>query len=560
MDLGGQVTTARGGGDVVRRNDNRVDERKHTPTQRKYYDGPAFGTGRTAMKSYVVIFTIAVVVCAILTPLVRRMALHMRAFAVPSARTVHIAPIPRLGGLAIVLGFFAPLVVMFVIPESAVARVVQQEWRKGLGLLVGGLGMAALGFRDDTKGVRALYKLAAHICVAVIAFAAGFRIDAIAIPLLGELSMGVFALPITVLWIVGVINAINLIDGLDGLAAGLVFCAGITNFVVAYVTGSIFVGAIMAAMLGAVLGFLVYNFNPARIFMGDSGSYFLGFVLATMALAGTAQKTSTAISLLVPVIALGLPIFDTLFAIVRRVLERRPVFSPDRGHIHHRLLDMGITHRRAVLILYGISVVFTVAAIAVSLGRSWEVGVAILGASVVMLGFVRFVGYFEYVHLRTRQRARLRSKHAELLRYLLPDVPAMFAAATTEDEVWSAVETVLKRAELRFVELLPTSTEMQSQKWTSTGALDAAGHELVHATYPVGPEDLARASLRFAWHSDYGDASPQSEVLLQVIVDVVEQSLTRITSPYAPEAPPAPSNAPGLEAQHQGERVSVSPL
>jgi UDP-GlcNAc:undecaprenyl-phosphate GlcNAc-1-phosphate transferase len=512
------------------------------------------------VKAYVVIFAIATVVCALLTPLVRRLASRLQAVAVPSARTVHAAPIPRLGGVAIVLAFFAPLVVMFFVPDSGVANVIQSEWRRTLGLLVGGIAMAALGFRDDTKGVRALYKLFAHIVVAIIAFAAGFKIDAVAIPFIGELSMGVFALPVTVLWIVGVINAINLIDGLDGLAAGVVFCAGVTNLVVSYLSGEVFIGAIMAAMLGAVLGFLFYNFNPARIFMGDSGSYFLGFILATMSLAGGAQKASTAVSLLVPIIALGLPIFDTLFAIVRRFLERRPIFSPDRGHIHHRLLDMGITHRRAVLILYAISVVFTVAAIGVSLGHSWQVGVAILVAACVMLGFVRFVGYFEYLHIRTRQRARLRSRHSELLRFLLPDVPSLFSTASTEADIWAAMDAVLARAELRSIELVPSGTTTHAHKWSTQAPLDAVGHALVTATYPIGPDDRARASLRFAWHSDYGDASPQSEVLLQVIVDVVSRGLERIQSEYAPAHPsPAPESDPA-GAPAAAERVSVTSL
>ena len=160
--------------------------------------------------------------------------------------------------------------------------------------------------------------------------------------------MGVFALPVTVLWIVGVTNAVNLIDGLDGLAAGVTFFAAFTSFVIASISGSVFVALTMAALMGALVGFLFFNFNPARIFMGDSGSYFLGFVLATTALAGGGlqQKASTAVSLLVPVLALGVPIFDTLFSMFRRVLERRPIFSADRGHVHHRLLDIGLTHRR----------------------------------------------------------------------------------------------------------------------------------------------------------------------------------------------------------------------
>jgi UDP-GlcNAc:undecaprenyl-phosphate/decaprenyl-phosphate GlcNAc-1-phosphate transferase len=146
---------------------------------------------------------------------------------------------------------------------------------------------------------------------------------------------------------------------------------------------------LMASLMGALLAFLFYNFNPARIFMGDSGSYFLGFLLATSSIMAPLQKASTTVSLLVPIVALGLPIFDTLFSMLRRYLERRPMFSADRGHVHHRLLDMGITHRRAVVTLYGASVVLAASAIAIALGRDWEVGLGLLGASVVLAGLMR---------------------------------------------------------------------------------------------------------------------------------------------------------------------------
>jgi UDP-GlcNAc:undecaprenyl-phosphate GlcNAc-1-phosphate transferase len=150
----------------------------------------------------------------------------------------------------------------------------------------------------------------------------------------------------------------------------------------------------MTAMVGAIVGFLYHNFNPARIFMGDGGSYLLGYLFSVAVLSGSTQKASAAVSLVVPCIALGVPIFDTLFSIVRRTLERRPLFSPDRGHIHHRLLDMGLTHRRAVLTLYGISVLFCVTAIAVSLGRTWQIGIALVLAGLGGGGMLRLSGLF----------------------------------------------------------------------------------------------------------------------------------------------------------------------
>ena len=162
----------------------------------------------------------------------------------------------------------------------------------------------------------------------------------------------------------------------------------------ALVTHSYDTALVMTAMSGALVGFLYHNFNPARIFMGDSGSYLLGYVFSVTVLSGSTQKASAAVSLVVPMVALGVPIFDTLFSIIRRALERRPVFSPDRGHIHHRLLDMGLTHRRAVIALYGISLMFCAAAIAVSFGRAWQVGVALTVAGLGGAAMVRLTGYF----------------------------------------------------------------------------------------------------------------------------------------------------------------------
>ena len=306
------------------------------------------------MKSDVVACLIALFLSVLMTPLVRRLALRIGAVSAPGGRHVHGRTVPRLGGVALAIAWMVPVLV-FSLRDPAIAASRARLFQL-IGLLVGGGVICAVGACDDTRTVRPLHKLVAQVVVATFAFACGFHIQAVQLPLVGALQMGVFALPITVLWIVGVTNAVNLIDGLDGLAAGVSFFAAFTSFVIASISGSTSVALMMAALMGALVGFLFFNFNPARIFMGDSGSYFLGFVLATTSLSGgLQQKASTAISLLVPVLALGVPIFDTLFSMFRRLLERRPLFAADRGHVHHRLLDLGLTHRRAVVFLYGIS-------------------------------------------------------------------------------------------------------------------------------------------------------------------------------------------------------------
>jgi len=486
---------------------------------------------------------IALVVVAILTPLVRLMALRLGAVAHPGGRHVHQTAIPRLGGLAICAGVLAPLPVLYL-TQPRIAAAFHDIPLRLVGLVVGGIAMCAVGVVDDTRGIRAIHKLLFQIAVAVFAFSCGFRIMVVHLPLLGDIHMWALALPLTVLWIVGVINAVNLIDGLDGLAAGVVFFAAITNLAVSYLSGEPMVAALAGALAGAVLGFLIYNFNPARIFMGDSGSYFLGYVLATTALIGTPVKGATAVSLLVPVMALGVPIFDTLFAMVRRVLERRPLFSPDRGHIHHRLLDMGLTHRRAVVIIYAVCGVFTVAAIGVSLERTWQVGAALLGASLALVGLVRFVGYFEYLHLRIRQKARVRSRDAEMLRHAIPRVPARFAEARTEDELMDELDAFALSAELGYLEIYDTDNggERCVRRWSrAEGARSGppsrpspAERDMVTASYPLGRDGVARASIRYGWRSDFGDVSPQSEILLQVASDLLAENLLRLRSSLAP--------------------------
>lgn len=490
------------------------------------------------MRAFLAVFVIAALCCAALTPLARWLAYRLGAVSQPGGRHVHLGATPRLGGVAIFVGLAVPMIALFF-AKSAVADTLRASGNRFLGVMIGATIMCAVGLVDDTRGLRALHKLYLQIGAASIAFVCGLRIDGVSLPLLGDLSMGAFAYPVTILWIVGVINAINLIDGLDGLAGGVAFFAALTNFTVAYMTGSQFVALTMAAMLGSLIGFLFWNFNPARIFMGDSGSYLLGYVLATSSLAGSLQKASTTVALLVPILALGVPLFDTIFTMVRRFLERRPLFSPDRGHIHHRLIDMGITHKRAVLLIYAVSVVFTAAAIATSLGRSWQVGVALIAASAALIGLVRFVGYFDYLHQLRRQTLRVRARHAELLRRSLPGVNAYFAS-DSEEGVWMGLEGLCADADLHSIELLSAvgKAEAIERRWGSElHDRRSRDYVVVHTTFALGEH-----TLRFVWHAEHGDVSPQVDILLQVVVDVLETHLARVGSTVVAIAARAPAD------------------
>lgn len=482
------------------------------------------------MQTYLTSFTAATIASALLTPFARALAFRFNIVSTPGGRHIQGRNVPRLGGGAIFGGAVATFLSVSVWGLVGEPLPVLEQWR-ATGLLVGGSMMFGLGLIDDVKGLRAVHKLGVQIVAAMVAWGFGFRMDVIGLPFLGEFSMGVFSLPVTVLWIVGIINAINLIDGLDGLAAGVVFFAGVTNFVVAAMMGTGFVATVMATMAGAVLGFLFFNFNPARIFMGDSGSYFLGFILAACSIAGPLQKASAAVSIMVPLVALGVPIIDTLLAMVRRFLEHRPIFSPDRGHIHHRLLDMGITHRRAVLIIYGVSVALCVGAIAIALGRSWEVGAAILGVSAVLFGLIRFIGYFEYLIIIGRQKQRIRSRHVEWLRKCVLRFPSQLEGATTEQALWGAIPWLAKEARLDFAELMQQRDKewVSVQRWAGDDYGDMDVRDVSTARFPLGNPTMG-FQLKFGWRSEYGDVPPQMEILLQLVVDQVDTALRRVKS------------------------------
>ena len=486
------------------------------------------------MRSYIAIFAGALIVGVLMTPVMRWVGLKVRAVSGTGGRHVHERVIPRLGGVALAAGWSIPLLVMFQTDEFAMASLDGSN-KQLFGVIFGGLVLCAVGAVDDIKGVKASHKLITQVATAILAYVCGFRIEAIALPFGGAMSMGAFALPVTVIWIVGITNALNLIDGLDGLAAGIGFFAALTSFVLAYLSGSVFVALLMAALMGVLLGFLFFNFNPARIFMGDSGSYFLGYVLATMSLAGSLQqKASTAVSLLVPVIALGLPIFDTLFSMVRRFLERRPIFSPDRGHIHHRLLDLGLTHRRAVIVLYAVSVVLAASAIAVSLGRSWEVGVAMLSTSIVFVGLVRFGGYVEYLHVVRRQKSRIYEPRVEQLRQTIPTLLERLQRSRTEADVFGLLEFVQRHLRFDLVHVFSADFE---RRWEGgrPGEANVLNRDLVIVTYPLGRDDHARAKVRFGWKSTEQHVAPHADILLQLLADGVARALHRAGSALSPE-------------------------
>ena len=265
-------------------------------------------------------------------------------------RKVHTRQIPRVGGIAIFLSVAVSLAVLAMRGGFEGVGLVGSKLTV---IVIGGAATFLLGLYDDLRQMRARYKFAAQIAIAIAIFAAGVRIDTIALPLIGQISFHpAMALLFTIFWFVGLTNAFNLIDGLDGLASGAALFALTTMFVVATINGQAGAALLTLAVAGATLGFLRYNFHPASIFLGDSGSLFLGFMLAGIG-AISSQKGSTVVAIAIPLVSLGLPVLDTSLAIARRFLRGQPIFSADRGHIHHRLLGLGLSPAKVALLMYG---------------------------------------------------------------------------------------------------------------------------------------------------------------------------------------------------------------
>ncbi len=286
----------------------------------------------------VVAFICAALIAYALTPSVRVLAFKIGAIDVPlNSRRVHKKPIPRIGGLAIYISFLITTAIF-----GDFSKTLITVW-------IGGGVLVLTGIIDDIFRLNAWIKLFIQIVTAIFAVLNGMQIEGV---YLGEYySLGVFSIPLTIFWIVGLTNAINLIDGLDGLACGITAIGTGSLFLVVLLKGDYINAVIFAIMLGSCLGFLPFNTNPARIFMGDTGALFLGYAMAIFSISGT-FKLHTMLSFLIPIIIFAIPIFDTLFSIIRRLIKKQSPFKPDRGHIHHKLLDMGFTQKETVNILY----------------------------------------------------------------------------------------------------------------------------------------------------------------------------------------------------------------
>jgi UDP-GlcNAc:undecaprenyl-phosphate GlcNAc-1-phosphate transferase len=466
------------------------------------------------MFSTALAFLISLMITAALTPVVRRWANRRNLAATPrSERDVHELPIPRLGGVAMVVGFMAPLVGLLLL-DSGIGRYIERdhpEWETYVIALFGGtLAIGALGIYDDLRGANAYQKLAVQILVAVFVWKLGVRIDLLG--LFGaRLEVGVFSLPLTVIWIVVIINAMNLIDGLDGLASGVALMATLPNLALAIYAQNVVMMVLMAALAGCLVGFLFYNFRPASIFMGDTGSMFLGFVLATASILGNAKSTAT-VSMIVPVLALGLPIMDTLLAVLRRSLSGKSLFNADTDHVHHKLIKRGLSHKQAVLFLYGVSFVLACAALASAFVRGRNIALLLGALALCSVLLMRKLGYLQWLATpATRQRARE-------LRTQVRGICSQVRETQDLTTIWRSVEPLRGLLSLAALEL-KVGDERFSWKSSTATATGTSRVDLYADSASVG-------ELRVLWRGFRG--SREEKMALDLVGDAIGDALSRM--------------------------------
>ncbi|MBI4468486.1 MAG: undecaprenyl/decaprenyl-phosphate alpha-N-acetylglucosaminyl 1-phosphate transferase, partial [Acidobacteria bacterium] len=362
------------------------------------------------MKTYVSLFVLSTLLSVLLTPLAKWLAGRWGVVDYPDpVRRFHQQPIPRLGGVAIYLSFLFTLAIIPLL-NNLVADQLRLSTDQVLRLLIPCTLVFLLGIYDDIRGANARIKFTVQILASLLVYALGLRITHVWHPFGGTVDLGIWALPLTVLWLVGITNAFNLIDGLDGLSAGAALFAILTVLVVALIHGHPLIVLMSIALAGATFGFLRYNFAPASVFMGDSGSLFLGFAIAALALEGS-QKSTTAVAVAIPIVSLGLPILDTVWAMVRRLLGKRPVFTGDREHIHHMIVKRGLSIRQSIILLYGVCALFALFSLLFLNPNGQLIGLVLfIVGFCVFLGIQR-LGYHEVTEIRYALRKVWGQRH-----------------------------------------------------------------------------------------------------------------------------------------------------
>ncbi len=484
------------------------------------------------MRTPLVTFGLSFLLGILLTRGVRDLARRRGLVDAGGGRRIHTRPVPRVGGLALVLAFALPLVLLLTVYENDLTRAVRAQRALVAALVGGGAIIVAVGLWDDLKGAPAWLKLLGQVTAALVVWAVGVRIEFISIPFLGPVHFGWFSIVVTVLWFVVVTNALNLIDGMDGLAGGVAILAGGTLLVMSLAAKETPeagpVALLLAGLLGATAAFLVFNINPASVFLGDTGSLFLGFVLALVA-AHSSQKSFAVFSLMAAFLALGLPIFDLAMAIVRRTLTGKRLFSPDQLHVHHLLLRRGISQRRSVVLLYGVSAVMGVVALAFVSRSNVLSAVAMVVLAAALYAAVRYLGYGRIIQAGRRDRALVGFEEAAEARTAAAyALRTRIRAADGPDAAWALLKEAARDLGWERVEWERPGDAIP-RVWQGDSLAHNPGvhfQDLRCREYALpGPGGVASGRLRACWYREERVFEPHQDLLGRLVADALADAL-----------------------------------
>lgn len=485
------------------------------------------------MRTFMVAFALSFFAALILTWLAREGALRLGLVDAPvGGRKIHQRPIPRTGGIAVAMAFFLPLLGL-TLYSNDISSALLRDVPLLKGLLAGGAIILAVGLIDDIKNTPAIFKLVGQVAAGLALWWAGLRIEVLTIPFAGVVHLDALSLPLTVFWMVLVVNALNLIDGLDGLASGVAVLAGGTLFVMSVVEGNLLGALLLAAMVGATVGFMLFNFNPASIFLGDTGSMFLGFVLA-LSSTHSSQKSYTLFSIVAAFMALGLPIFDLIMAVVRRGLTGMPIFGADQHHVHHILLRRGLSQRQSAMLLFLAAGSLGALSLLFVYSSNWASALTIVVLASIIGVSIHVLGYGEIIRAGRRRMlmgdlvaaAEGRATRVEALR-------AQLMEANNLDDLWEQVQQAADELGLEELRLtvhigLEGGSEQRDYRWLrASGAAEAQVHiqGLQTRSFPVHLARHELGLLQLSWLQDRALFEPLQMALGRIVADSVAHAV-----------------------------------
>jgi len=499
-------------------------------------------------RTYEAVFLGTMFLAILATPVVINYAKKRGMVDAPGVRKVHAKAVARVGGIAIVFASMV-LIAAVLFLDNRIGRMFRAQWRQILILLGGGMLMFLVGLVDDLRGVRARSKFLIQLLAATALCAAGARVGEVAVGSWGSIQTGEWGWVITILWIVGVTNAVNLIDGLDGLAAGICLIASGAVVVFAVYTAQHLLAVVMLALLGSLAGFLFLNFNPARVFMGDCGSLFLGFIIAGSSVMCVARSHSLK-GIALPALALGVPIFDTLFSMLRRTIQRRSLFAPDQGHIHHRLLALGFEHHQVALLIYIITVISASLGLVMILTKGLATAAVFAGVCLLLILVFRVAGA---VRLRETlsgvRRNRAIAMEIRRQREHYEHVELRLREATTFDQWWSGI--CAAAGDLEFVRVRMDLTRRDGAEWNLDWQAEGE---------PIGPGESVSVSVPIRDRREGGPLRAEVEVAIGGSVESAGRRIGffgRLIDNYCPAnlTRPLRTDASDQDEPAEGEEV-----